>query len=82
MFCSKIIHPWLGLRYTSLQTVPLEILEPIYQKFPDVEKGLYISNVCALLFLFYLPCFILLLLGSKSYSLKILSWKASHDCIF
>ncbi|PNT62425.1 hypothetical protein BRADI_4g03140v3 [Brachypodium distachyon] len=42
---SKIIHPWLGLRYTSLQTVPLEILEPIYQKFPDVEKGLYISNV-------------------------------------
>ncbi|CAO2192910.1 unnamed protein product [Urochloa humidicola] len=41
----KIIRPWLGLSYNSLETVPLRVLEHIYQKFPDVDKGLYVSNV-------------------------------------
>ncbi|CAO2198277.1 unnamed protein product [Urochloa humidicola] len=41
----KIIRPWLGLSYNSLETVPLRVLEHIYQRFPDVDKGLYVSNV-------------------------------------
>uniref|UniRef100_A0ACD5V1W5 Uncharacterized protein n=1 Tax=Avena sativa TaxID=4498 RepID=A0ACD5V1W5_AVESA len=41
----KTISPWLGLKYTSLHTMPLSVLERIYQKFPDVDQGLYISNV-------------------------------------
>uniref|UniRef100_A0ACD5UFF5 Uncharacterized protein n=1 Tax=Avena sativa TaxID=4498 RepID=A0ACD5UFF5_AVESA len=41
----KTIIPWLGLKYTSLHTMPLRVLERIYQKFPDVDQGLYISNV-------------------------------------
>ncbi|KAM0836084.1 hypothetical protein ACQ4PT_062544 [Festuca glaucescens] len=41
----KTISPWLGLKYTSLQTMPLRVLERIYQKFPDVDQGLYISDV-------------------------------------
>ncbi|CAM0901876.1 unnamed protein product [Alopecurus aequalis] len=36
---------WLGLEYTSLRTMTLRVLERIYQKFPDVDQGLYISNV-------------------------------------
>uniref|UniRef100_M8B1B0 Putative protease Do-like 14 n=1 Tax=Aegilops tauschii TaxID=37682 RepID=M8B1B0_AEGTA len=41
----KLISPWLGLRYSSLHMVPLAVLEPIYQKFPDVDQGLYVSKV-------------------------------------
>ncbi|KAK3159865.1 hypothetical protein QOZ80_1BG0052060 [Eleusine coracana subsp. coracana] len=41
----KIIRPWLGIRYNALETVSLGVLERVYQKFPDVDKGLYISNV-------------------------------------
>uniref|UniRef100_A0ACD5UFF4 Uncharacterized protein n=1 Tax=Avena sativa TaxID=4498 RepID=A0ACD5UFF4_AVESA len=41
----KTISPWLGLKYTSLHMMPLSVLERIYQKFPDVDQGLYISNV-------------------------------------
>ncbi|TVU22684.1 hypothetical protein EJB05_32399, partial [Eragrostis curvula] len=41
----KTILPWLGLKYIALETVSLRVLERIYQKFPDVDKGLYISNV-------------------------------------
>ncbi|XP_047050984.1 serine protease Do-like HtrA [Lolium rigidum] len=41
----KTISPWLGLKYTSLQMMPLSVLERIYQKFPDVDEGLYISKV-------------------------------------
>ncbi|GJN06311.1 hypothetical protein PR202_ga24028 [Eleusine coracana subsp. coracana] len=40
----KTILPWLGLNYYALETVPLGVLERIYQKFPDVDKGLYISD--------------------------------------
>ncbi|VAH53561.1 unnamed protein product [Triticum turgidum subsp. durum] len=41
----KLISPWLGLRYTSLHMVSLTTLERIYQKFPDVDQGLYVSKV-------------------------------------
>ncbi|KAL6627715.1 hypothetical protein ACP70R_031441 [Stipagrostis hirtigluma subsp. patula] len=41
----KAIVPWLGLRYNALEAVPLKTLERIYQKFPETNRGLYISNV-------------------------------------
>lgn len=41
----KQVSPWLGLTYNSLETMPLRVLECIYQQFPDVDQGLYISNV-------------------------------------
>uniref|UniRef100_A0A0E0JH33 PDZ domain-containing protein n=1 Tax=Oryza punctata TaxID=4537 RepID=A0A0E0JH33_ORYPU len=41
----RIIRPWLGFWFTSIQVVPLSHLEHIYKKLSDVDDGLYISNV-------------------------------------
>ncbi|BAD81154.1 unknown protein [Oryza sativa Japonica Group] len=41
----RIIRPWIGFWFTSIQMVPLSHLEHIYRKFSDVDNGLYISNV-------------------------------------
>jgi hypothetical protein len=44
-FYRRIIRPWIGFWFTSIQMVPLSHLEHIYRKFSDVDNGLYISNV-------------------------------------
>ncbi|XP_047263454.1 putative protease Do-like 14 isoform X5 [Capsicum annuum] len=41
----KTRRPWLGMEVTNLYAAPIEILERIIQKFPDVLKGVIVEEV-------------------------------------